>query len=138
MSPSPQETSWVTNEETEEAYERSEELTEDDRGKTQGHVAWQERLRLSIQRLTRMEPRGNRLPNVGTHCIVIVGNITQEVRQMAQVTKVTAKMVEIKFRWPRNKQLEHKLKRPNSLIMLETGLTMVQDVHGTVWICAHT
>jgi hypothetical protein len=72
------------------------------------------------------------------HCIVIVGNVAQDVGQMAQVTKVTAKMVEIKFRGPRNKQLQHKLKRPNSLIMLETGLTMVQDAHGTVWICAHT
>jgi hypothetical protein len=138
MSPSPQEKSWVTVEETEEAYETSEELTEEDQGKTQGHVAWQEQLRLSIRRLTRMEPPGNRLPKVGTHCLVIVGNMTQDVGKMAQVTKVTAKMVEIKFRGSRNKQLEHKLKRPNSLIMLETGLTMVQDVHGTVWICAHT
>jgi hypothetical protein len=47
-SPAPQETSWVTNEETDEAYESSEEHTEDDQGKTQGKVAWQERLRGSI------------------------------------------------------------------------------------------
>jgi hypothetical protein len=120
-------------EEAEEAYETSEEHTEDDWGKTQGQVAWQERLRLSIRRLTQMEPRGNTLPKVGTHCIVIVGNVTQDVGQMAQVTaKVTAKMVEIKFRGLRNKQLEDKLKRLNLLIMLETGLTMVQDAHGTV------
>jgi hypothetical protein len=85
-----------------------------------------------------MEPRGNRLPKVGTQCIVIVGNVTQDVGQMGQVTKVTAKMVEMKFRESRNMQLEHKLKRPNLLIMLETGLTMVQDAHGTVWICIHT
>jgi hypothetical protein len=64
--------------------------------------------------------------------------VTQEVGQMAQVTKLTAKMVEIKFRGSRNQQLEHKLKHPNLLIMLETRLTMVQDAHGTVWICAQT
>ena len=137
MSPSSRETSWGTDKETEEAYEASQVHSEDDLVKTQGQVAWQERLRLSIRRLTRMETRGNRLPKVGTHCLVIVGNVTQDVGQMAEVTKVTVKMVEIKFRGSRNKQWEHKLKRPNSLIMLETGLTMVQDAHGTVWICTH-
>jgi hypothetical protein len=48
MSPSPPETSLVTEEEAEEADETSEEHIKDDWGKTQGQVAWQERLRLSI------------------------------------------------------------------------------------------
>jgi hypothetical protein len=112
--------------------------TEDDRGKTEGRVAWQERLHKNIRQLTRMEPRGNSLPKVGTHCIVMVGNVTQDVGPMAQVTKLTKKMVEVKYRDARNGRLEHKMKRPSLLIMLETGSMMVQDAQGTVWICAQT
>jgi sialic acid synthase SpsE len=138
MSPTPQETSWVTNKETEEAYEMSEEHTEDNRGKTPGPVAWQERLRRNVWRLTRMEPRGNKIPKVGTHCLVMVGNVTQDVGQIARVTKLTVKMVEITSCDAKKQRFEHKLKRPNSLIMLDAGVTMVQDVHGTVWICAQT
>jgi hypothetical protein len=138
MSPAPRETSWVTDEETEETYETSEEHIEDNRGKTQRQVAWQERFRRNVRRLTRMEPRGNKLPRVGTHCLVMVGNGAQEVGQMAQVTRLTAKMVEIKYCGAKNQRFEHKLKRPNSLIMLDAGVTVVQDAHGTVWICAQT
>jgi hypothetical protein len=138
MSPAPRETSWVTDEETNEAYDTSEELIEDERDITQGRVTWQERLHKNFRELTRMEPRGNVRPKIGTRCLVMVGNVTQDVGQMAQVTKLTAKMVEVKYRGARSRQLEHKMKQPSSLMMLETGLTMVQDAHGTVWICAQT
>jgi hypothetical protein len=106
----------VTGKETDEAYERSKEHTKDNQGKTKGQLAWQEQLSRSIRQLTQMLLQGNWLPKVGMHC----------VGQMAQVTKLTTKMVEIKFRGSRNLQLEHKLKRPNLCIMLETGWTMEQ------------
>ena len=85
-----------------------------------------------------MEPRRNVRPKIGTRCLVMVGNVRQHVGQMAQITKRTAKMVEVKYRGARSQQLEHKMKQPSSLIMLRKGLTMVQDAHGTVWICAQT
>jgi hypothetical protein len=69
---------------------------------------------------------------------VMVGNARQEVGQLAQVTHQTAKMVEIQFRGSKNRRLEHKRKHPSSLIMLEDGLTLKQDVHGTVWVCRQT
>jgi FtsZ-binding cell division protein ZapB len=52
MSPAPRETSWVTDEETDEAYDTREELIEDERGRTQGRVTWQERLRKNFRELT--------------------------------------------------------------------------------------
>jgi hypothetical protein len=138
MSPTPRETIWVTDEETDEASRRSECWTEDERAKTQKREAWQERLRRGVRKLTNMGPRGNHIPDVGTHCIVMVGNARQEVGQLAQVTHQTAKMVEIQFRGSKNRRLEHKRKHPSSLIMLEDGLTLKQDVHGTVWVCRQT
>jgi hypothetical protein len=34
--------------------------------------------------------------------------------------------------------MEHKMKRPSSLVMLEDGLTMRQDAQGTVWVVRET
>jgi hypothetical protein len=85
-----------------------------------------------------MKLRGNKLPKVGTHCLVIVRNVTQDVGQLARVTKLTAKMVEITYCEAKNQRFLHKLKRSNLLIRLDAGVTMVQDAHGTVWICAQT
>jgi hypothetical protein len=51
------------------------------------------------------------------------------------VTDRTARMVGIKYRGAKGHRLEYKKKQPSSLIMLDAGLTMKQDIHGTVWVC---
>jgi hypothetical protein len=55
--------------------------------------------------------------------------------QMAQVIERRTKMVEIQYRGLKNRLLERKTKQPSLLIMLEDGLTMIQDAHETVWVC---
>ena len=112
----------MTDEETNEASRGSECWTEDEQAKTQKREAWQERLRQGVQKLTNMGPRRNHIPDVGTHCIVMVGNARQEVGQLAQVTHQTAKMVEIQFRGSKKRRLEQKRKQPSALIRLEDGL----------------
>jgi hypothetical protein len=78
------------------------------------------------------------MPEVGAQCIVVVGNARQDLGQMAQVTQRKTKMVEIQYRGTKNRRLDHKMKHPSSLIMLEDGLTVTQDEHGTVWVCRET
>ena len=86
--------------------------------------------------MVHMKPQGNACPEIGMHCLIMVGT-KQDRGQMAQVVDRKAQMVGVKFRAAKNRQMEYKVKRPSSLIMLEAGLTMKQDVHGTVWVCAN-
>ena len=138
MSPVPRETRAISDEdETDGSSNVGGNDTDSLPEKRQGRqMAWQERLRRGVRHMTRMEPRGNQLLKVGAHCIIIVGNARQDVGQLAQVTEQTAQMVRVQDRGAKNRRLESKLKRPNSLIMLEKGLTMKQDEYGTVWVCS--
>jgi len=135
MSPVPQETYFVTDDEADGVSESVIEETEGEHKKSCIRRAWQERMRKGVRHLMHMEPRGNVLPDVGTRCIVIVGNARQDVGQMAEVTDQKVHMVGIQYRGAKNRRLEYKVKRPSSLIMLEAGLTVKQDKHGTVWVC---
>jgi hypothetical protein len=135
MSPVPQETYCVTDDDTDGASGRINEETEDEHDRRRVRIAWQERLRKGVRHLMRLEPRGNMLPEVGTRCIVMVGNARQDFGQMAEVTDQKVHMVGIKYRGAKNRRLEYKVKRPSSLMMLEAGLTVKQDKHGTVWVC---
>jgi hypothetical protein len=134
MTPTPKETSWVTDEETEESVNDGEMGTPEELSTTHIRIAWQERLRRGVRYIQRMRPRGNAMPAVGTHCIVIVGDARQDLGQMAQVSSRKSKMVEIKYRGKQDRRLDHKMKRPSSLIMLEEGLVLQQDTDGTVWV----
>jgi hypothetical protein len=137
MSPAPRETRAITDEEETDGSSNVDEYdTDSGTDKRPGRMAWQERLRKGVRHMTRMGPRGNQLPEVGAHCIIIVGNTRQDVGQLAQVTEQKAQMVQVQYRGAKNRRLESKLKRPSSLIMLEKGLTMKQDRYGTVWICS--
>jgi hypothetical protein len=129
----PSETGVVTDDET-DREEANDCETQGDQEKYPNRLAWQERLRKGFRHMVWMGPRSNRLPEIGTQCIVVVGT-GEEHGQMAQVTDRTAKMVGIKYRGAKTRRMEYKKKRPSSLIMLEAGLTMKQDVHGTVWVC---
>jgi hypothetical protein len=134
MTPTPKETSWVTDEETDESSIDVENEAAEEQTRTQVRVAWQDRLRRGVRYIRRMRPRGNAMPAVGTHCIVIVGDAKQDLGQMAQVSSRKSKMVEIKYRGKQDRRMDYKMKRPSSLIMLEEGLVLQQDVDGTVWI----
>jgi hypothetical protein len=125
----------VTDEDTEESSEGFASGIDGELTRAQKRAAWRERLRKGVRHLTHMGPRGNKMPEVGTHCIVVVGNARQDIGQMAQVIERKTKMVEIQYRGRKNRRLERKTKQPSSLIMLEDGLTMMQDAHGTVWVC---
>jgi hypothetical protein len=135
MSPIPQETYFVTDDETDCVSENIDDKRDEDDENCRKRVAWQERLRKGVRHLMRLEPRGNVLPEVGTRCIVMVGNAKQDLGQMAEVTDQKVHMVGVKYRGAKNRRLEYKVKRPSSLVMLETGLTVKQDKHGTVWVC---
>jgi hypothetical protein len=137
MSPAPRETRAITDEEETDGSSNVDVYDTDSiPEKRQRRMAWQERLRKGVRHMTRMEPRGNQLPDIGAHCVIVVGNAKQEVGQLAQITEQKAQMVQVQYRGARNRRLESKLKRPSSLIMLEKGLTMRQDEYGTVWICS--
>jgi hypothetical protein len=137
MSPVPQKSSWVTDDESVGTLEKSGTWGNEYAG-SQERTAWQSRLRRGVCSLLHMGPRGNVMPEVGARCLVVVGNARQDLGQMAQVTQRKTKMVEIQYRGTKNRRLEHKTKHPSSLIMLEDGLTVVQDDHGTVWVCRET
>jgi hypothetical protein len=126
---------FVTDDETDDACRNDREETEVEYSKTRTRVAWQERLRKGVRYLMHMEPRGNALPEVGTRCLVMSGTAGQDCGQMAEVTDQKRQMVGIKYRGSNKRRLEYKVKRPSSLIMLEAGLTVKQDIHGTVWVC---
>jgi hypothetical protein len=134
MGPIPLGTCVVTDDETEERLMGQTGQIQGEHEKYPDRLAWQERLRRGFRHLVWMGPRGNRRPEIGAHCIVI-GGTGRDSGQMAQVTDRTAKMVGIKYRGAKGHRLEYKKKRPSSLIMLEAGLVMKQDIHGTVWVC---
>ena len=137
MSPRPQEICFVTDDDTEGMPQKIAEDTDSMQEAVSARLAWYQRLRKGFRHMAHMEPRGNSRPEIGMHCIIMVGT-EQDRGQMAQVVDRKAQMVGVKFRAATNRRMEYKVKRPSSLIMLESGLTMKQDAHGsTVWVCAN-
>jgi hypothetical protein len=138
MTPTTRETSWVTDEETDESSDVGDEQDDEQQAKTRERIAWQERLRRGVRYMTHLGPRGNVMPAVGTHCIIMVGDARRDLGQMARINDRKSKMVEVIYRGAKNRRMEHKMKRPSSLVMLEDGLTMRQDAQGTVWVVRET
>jgi hypothetical protein len=91
---------------------------------------WQE----CFRRLVRVGARGNTRPAVGQVCLVVVGNAHDELGQVGVVIGRTPAMVEIMVQPTSGARCVSLLKRPSSLILLEAGLTLVQDPDGSVWI----
>ena len=87
-----------------------------------------------IQKLPWMGPRGNVLPRVGQQCLVMVGDSGRDIGQVGQVTGVKAVMMEIAYRHGPSGQVRRKHKRPSSVILLEDGLELAQNLDGTVWV----
>ena len=91
---------------------------------------WREKLAL----LTRVGPRGNSRPQLGQMCLTMVGKVNDDLGQIGVVTSVTPCMVSITSLRKDGITTATRLKRPSSLILLEAGLTVVQEKDGSIWI----
>ena len=92
--------------------------------------SWQD----SFRRLVRVGVRGNARPAVGQVCLVLAGNAHDEQGQVGVVVRRTPAMVEMVIPSASGSHCLTCLKRPSSLILLEAGLTLVQESDGSVWI----
>jgi hypothetical protein len=91
---------------------------------------WQRRL----GQLTRTTVRGNVQPVIGQTCIVMTGVAGQDEGQMGVVTSRTKVMVEVTMVHTSGEGTITKIKQPRSLMLLEPGLGLVQDIDGAVWV----
>jgi hypothetical protein len=91
---------------------------------------WREKLAL----LTRVGTRGNTRPQIGQMCLTMVGKINEDVGQIGVITSCTPSMVAVTSLRAVGNVTTTRLKRPSSLILLETGLIVVQELDGSVWI----
>jgi hypothetical protein len=87
-----------------------------------------------FRRIGRVGARGNLRPSVGQACLVVSGNAHEELGQVGVVRRHTPAMVEMMVRAKSGSQDLLVMKRPSSLILLEAGLVLVQDIDGSVWI----
>ena len=92
--------------------------------------SWQE----CFRRLVRVGARGNARPAIGQLCLVMTGNAHDELGQVGVVIRRTPAMVEMMVQPKSGAQCLLCVKRPSSLILLESGLSLVQDPDGSVWI----
>jgi hypothetical protein len=134
MTPREQRTSWWNGGVYTERNVTDDEGSGDETVEWVAQQRWRERLRTGFRYLLRMGPRGNALPLVGDHCLVLTGKAGDDIGQMGRVTDVKAVMVEIGYRSQKSGKIVYKHKKPSSLVMLEDGLRLEQDVNGMVWI----
>jgi hypothetical protein len=88
-----------------------------------------------FRRVSQTGRNANRRPPVGRCCLVLRGDVDQDVGKMVMVVRQTGSMVTV--RWKNELTGEpssEKMKRPESLIQLEEGLVVAQDAHGMLWI----
>ena len=86
------------------------------------------------RRLFQARPRGNKQPKLGQMCLVMKGEAGGDEGQMALVSERTPAMVRVTYVCNKHGLTKTKLKRPSSLVMLDPGVTLVQDNDGTMWI----
>ena len=91
---------------------------------------WREKLAL----LTQVGTPGNTRPQIGQMCLTMVGKINEDVGQIGVITSCTPLMVAVTLLRAVGNVTMTQLKRPSSLILLETGLIVVQELDGSVWI----
>ena len=124
----------VSDDDEEEDYSRSQRNEVDQKtpwlGKRKFSRGWRDKLAL----LTRVGTRGNTRPKLGQMCLTMVGKVNEDLGQIGVVTSVTPCMVAVTSLRANGEDTVSRLKRPSSLILLETGLTLVQDSDGSIWI----
>jgi hypothetical protein len=88
----------------------------------------------ALGQLTRTTVRGNVQPKVGQMCIIMKGVAGQDEGQMCVVTSTSKVMVGVAFVHQDGVKTITKSKQPRSLLFLEPGLVLTQDLNGSVWV----
>jgi hypothetical protein len=91
-------------------------------------------LRDTLAQFVRLRPSGNVRPKIGQTCLIMKGKAGVDEGQVGIVSDTTASMVWVTFLSDQHGKQRSKLKRPSSLIMLDSKLIVVQDRDGTRWI----
>jgi hypothetical protein len=92
--------------------------------------SWKSRLRW----LTQTGSSGKKLPPVGRFCLIMKGDADKDVGRMGIVSRQTRCMVAIVWKDAKSGRTKERMKQPESLIQLEDGLIVEQDVHGMLWV----
>jgi hypothetical protein len=88
-------------------------------------------LKLAVQGLIHVGQRGNTLPSIGHTCLIMKGKSGVDEGQMGVIKAHTVVMVEVVFKDKNGKETS-KLERPSSLMIIEQGIIIHQDMKGTV------
>ncbi len=92
--------------------------------------SWKNQLRW----LTQTGSSGKTLPPVGRFCLIMKGDADKDVGRMGIVSRQTRCMVAIVWKDAKSGRTKERMKQPESLIQLEDGLIVEQDVHGMLWV----
>jgi hypothetical protein len=92
------------------------------------------RLQNLAGRLFSALPHGNNQPELGQFCLVMKGEIGCNEGQMGIISERTTGMVRVTYMCDEQGQMSMKLKRPSSLIMLDSSVTLVQEKNCTLWV----
>jgi hypothetical protein len=104
------------------------------RGETEKRGSSRDKERRQWARITRNRPGTAAMPEVGQTCVIMKGEHGREWAKMGLVVGTTAQRCWVGFRNSKTWQKEKRLKAPESLLYLEDGLEMVNDVEGRLWI----
>ena len=91
-------------------------------------------LRNTLAQFVRLHPSGNVRPKIGQTCLIMRGKAGVDEGQVGIVSDTTASMVWVTFLSDHQGKQSSKLKRPSSLIMLDSRSIVSQDRDGTRWI----
>jgi hypothetical protein len=127
---------WVSDEESNDEKSGPTTVVPPRPWKVGGCKAMSRQWRKILCKLTRTQARGNVQPQIGQTCLIVKGTAGQDEGQMGIVTNVTRVRVDVTFIPKSGVGTVTKSKQPSSLIFLATGLTIVQDEYGSVWVKA--
>jgi hypothetical protein len=94
---------------------------------------WTLRLARALRQLTRSRKAGSQLPPIGQGCLNLRGIEGHDLGQAAVIITRTKAGVRVFFVDSNGRQVSD-LKVPSSLMLMEDGLEVVQDMEGYGWI----
>ncbi len=131
MSPHPENETWYADENSGQGSQVPLETKSTEWSK---RTIFGSRIKEIAQRLFLARPRGNKRPKLGQMCLVMKGETGCDEGQMVIVSERTTAMVRVTYVRNKHGLTKTKLKRPSSLIMLDPGVTLIQENDGTMWI----
>jgi hypothetical protein len=131
MSPGPQSEVWVTD--SEDEIEHCVTVPARVLRPQTGTLLIRQLKHLS-DRLFKSRPRGNARPKLGQMCLIMKGKAGCDEGQLGIVSDRTSAMVRVTYAKDRHGEQTSKLKRPSSLIMVDSRLTLIQEKDGTIWL----